>query len=204
MTKVRSVIREQECVFVSTRKVKNDTMTLWDIEVGDGTKLTTFQSPLGEKAKSYIGQICDFQITIDGPNDKGFTNLYLEGVQRSPGVKQPSEVAQAAHRAQTAAGTATEVTYDQYKDLSEGQEQRKTTSIHRQTAAKVAAALLPESSQEFWTNVTDLVHYFATGENPFIAEKQANTASTTTGGTSPTPEPEWSGTEPDTDDDIPF
>lgn len=196
MTKVQSVIREKLCENVTTRKVKDGTMTLWDIQVEGDTKLTTFQSPLGEKARGYIGQVCDFQITIE-TTDKGYTNLYLDGVQRSPNVTQPSPVAQAAAAAQAAAQTGPVVSYDQYKDLSQGQEQRRTESIHRQTAAKVAAAMLPETPQEFWSNVNDLVSFFASGTNPYLSSATVPEQ----GGTSPTPSDD---TPHNPDDDIPF
>jgi len=116
------------------------------------------------KALALKGQMADLQVSIEQKGD--FTNYYLNGIQTAKSGAQPpagSEVAQAAQRAQEASQRVPEVSYEQYKDLEDGKETRKNTSIHRQTATKVAAMLNPADVGEFWANVDDLVEFYATG-----------------------------------------
>lgn len=209
MSKIETVVYDAFIVAVDTRSVSNGTKTIWEVSTQDGTKWATFNTAMGNKAKGLSGQMADLQVAIEQKGD--FTNYYLQGIQPAKSGAQPpagSEVVQAAQRAQEAARLGTgaqnlEVTYDQYKDLDKEKEDRKNKSIHRQTATKVAASLLPSDAAEFWMNVRDLVEFYGSGFVPTNDAGQIDRGSVTSH-TDLLPSTQTDADFQGTDDDIPF
>jgi len=116
----------------------------------------------------------------------GFQNHYLDFValvQGQPADQTAAQAVQAAQAAQqppaqqtvpvtqTAPQTPVQ-TAEQVLSQPSPEEERKNLSIHRQTAAKVAAVLSPGNEIDFWQNVTALVRFFQTGVKPMAGYTQ--------------------------------
>lgn len=215
MSKIESVVYGAMIVNVGTRLVSGGTKTIWEVTTQDGTKWSTFNTATGSKAKGLEGLYADLKIAIEQKGD--FTNYYLNDIQPAKNMPQqaaqaPSPVVQAAQRAEEAAQKGPVVSYDQYKDLEQGKEERKNESIHRQVAAKVSATLSSDMS-EFWSNVSVLLNFFRTGFMPGMPQAETSSVTSHTGlpshtGTDPgdyvSPPPNDWDAPPPTDDDIPF
>lgn len=175
-------------VKVSSRKVKNDTMTLFECETTDGTKWVTFKRPLAEKAHSFVGKTAEIDYTIE-TTDAGHTNYYLNNIRS--GVPA-GEQAFAAPVIPEQPGKGPDVTFKEFA----GMEDKKQQSIHRQVSAKVAA-LISKSPEEFWANVKDLYIYFEKSIVP-------NSGVTSHSSPAATLDDSFDMTPPHTNDDIPF
>ncbi len=188
-------------VEVVSRSVKNGTMTIWDITTEDGTKWSTFKADMGQAALELKGQVADLKVTIEKKDD-GYTNYYLNNIRPNPASAQ-TPAGQMAAQAAHAQIEVPVVSFDQYKSGEEEKEKRRNQSIHRQTAAKVAAEL-SKDEDEFWTNVQHLVHFFGTGNVPSTAVGSVNFHA----GDDPAPaETAWVNPitgETGTDQDVPF
>jgi len=141
--------------------------TLYQVYVvGAIAPLETFKRDIAESAFSLVGQDAEAHYTVKVNGN--FTNYRLE--QILPGKPSPAEVAQRAQEAgpllREAAGLPTPPVASQGLPAAPTD---KDKSIHRQTAAKVAATLFaanPSDAPTFWENIRLLAHYFDTGDIP--------------------------------------
>ena len=154
-----------------------------------GAELQTFKADLAQTAQSLIGQAVEieYDVSVNGE----WTNYYplsilpvanpalqAQMVQATLGSQSPGAQF-AGQMAQTAAplpGSVPNTLGGQgHPPLQTGDyfADPKTVSIHRQVAAKVAAAMVTEQSTptEFWANVEALVVYFNSGATPLDIAK---------------------------------
>lgn len=180
---------------VDTKLVKNGTMTIWEVATPEG-KFSTTKPEYGNAARELIGKVADMKVSIQ--QNGQYTNRYLNAIRLSrQSVDTP--VGQAALRAQE----AQQVTYEQYRSGEAEKDSQRTESIHRQCAAKVAAAMSTDAV-EFWANVDAVFTFFQTGNYPTWAQAaQAPEAKQgVTSHTSPSDGDHGWGDAPQ--DDIPF
>lgn len=182
---------------VVNRKSDGRAITIFEITDSNGTKWTTSRKDLAGEANRLLNQ----RATVQGREEqKGeFLNHYLEDVraangsppappQAPPHVQQNSPPPQIPQAPPVGSWTATE----------------KDFNIMRQTAAKVSAHL-SHTPAEFWSNVDDLVDYFAYGTKPERFLRFIPPSFEDDPGPDPT-KPEWTDSSSmlDPDSDLPF
>lgn len=217
--KIDSTVLDATIINVGTRQVGARNSTLWEIETQEGTKWVTFKADLGNTAQQAVGATVDMDVSIEQKDT--FTNYYVNQIRvKSPApagatnqAPPTSDIAQLIQRAQGAAEQKQEMSFAEFGKHEQEKEARKNLSIHRQSAAKTAAALGAETSNEFWSNVKDLFSYFQTGQTPFEmnatdvaapqAQKTANYGLPTHAGT-PDRYTHTDADAPAPEDDIPF
>lgn len=193
MSKIESVVRDTLITDVSTRTVGTRNSTMWEVYTEDGTKWVTFLAGVGNKAMALKGQKAHLKVAIEQKDQ--YTNYVLTDVKAANGG-----VVEAAANA-----AAAQIDYTTYRSGEDEKEKRKNLSIHRQVAAKVAAAIQEpgDGSVTFWQNVQHLVTYFETGNTPLTQAKDTETANTATV-TSHSYYQDGGSDAPQPDDDIPF
>lgn len=151
-----------------TPKSGANPFTLYELYDHEGTAWVV-KNDVYNLAQGWIGQPVDMVVRVE--QNGNFTNRYADLVQPAQAgaqvpatnaVQQAFQAAQAAQRVQA--------TMPQTPNTPKIQDvnvfpTRKDSSIHRQTAAKVAAEI-STSPAEFWSNVIDLAKYFDTGVIP--------------------------------------
>jgi len=133
--------------------------TIYDVAMSDGITYGTTKRQIAESAFELIGTPAEVRYSVKVNGD--FTNYYLNGITMASG--DASAALQRAQDAQPQGGTANSIPQAGER-LTE-----RDKSIHRQTAAKVAAKLhvaSPGSATDFWDNCRKLSEYFDTGEFP--------------------------------------
>ena len=184
------------------RKSDGKEITLWEVELEDGSVWTTGNIAIGNQARDLIGYPADMTVKVVQNGD--FQNKYLQKVKQSASQTAVSEAIQTAQQKQQETSQPA-ITFEQYaklererREAQEAAERHKNTSIYRQVAAKVAAALAsPEDSPDtFWTNVVELMVFFESGLTPFNHRLDNPEAG---------PDPlDPDAPPPHSDDDIPF
>jgi len=144
--------------------------TLFELFDHEGTAWVVKQD-VYNVAQNWIGQ--PVQMTVRVEQNGQWTNRFADIVQlaqgqpmqqQGPMQSSAMQAVGAAQSAQAQAGRAVQPQQQNYQP--EPWPTQKDRSIHRQTAAKVAAALQPTSASEFWSNVQDLAAYFDSGAVP--------------------------------------
>lgn len=168
---------------IVNRRDGSGSFTLYELFDHEGTAWVVKQD-VYEQWAGAIGQTVDMIVRVE--QNGQWTNRYADLIQLSQAgaqvpasnaVQQAFQAAQAAQRVQpTVPQTPNTLTAQQGAALlASGQATqiqdvsvfptRKDDAIFRQTAAKVAATISDDPAQ-FWANVQDLAHYFATGQTP--------------------------------------
>jgi hypothetical protein len=144
------------------------TGTAYDITTADGLKWTAWERETAEAAYELSGKPVIMDVKIEKNGD--YENRTLKAIL-------PDEAAPAGASFTTptfppidptTTNTTAAITYSAPQTSATSEIPMaldQTTSIHRQTAGKVAA-LISKTPDEFWANVEQLVHYFATGQTP--------------------------------------
>jgi len=95
----------------------------------------------------------------------GYLNHYLDFVSQA-GQTQITQGQQFVQPTNTSSGGQPPQTAQEALSTPSAEEERKTLSIHRQTAAKVAAVISPGDPIGFWQNCQALVRWFQSGVVP--------------------------------------
>lgn len=137
--------------------------------VGFDQPLSTFKRTIAESAHSLVGQPAE--IHYQAKRNGEFTNYYLNQILPPPSnpVERAQRAAEAPPLLSQAAGLSQPSQPSQGLTTPSSGINDKDRSIHRQTAAKVAATLFaaqPSDAPTFWENVQRLTEYFDTGQIP--------------------------------------
>jgi hypothetical protein len=154
---------------VVERRDGSGSFTLYDVFI-DGQGPFVARRDVFNQAKSLEG----FRVNaVTRSEQKGnFLNHYLDFVGPADGSHMPQQPAPQQQPAQPHQPTQPGPQQTAAQIMREGEtaqeeaERRKTLSIHRQTATKVAAVISAGSPIDFWANVEAIVHYYATGQTP--------------------------------------
>lgn len=143
--------------------------TLHKFKDVNGTELVA-RSDVANLTRGYLNQ--PVKVTVRSEQKGQYMNHYLDHVAPSgqqqyvQEMQQPAYVpAQQAQQAQTRPIPPPTPPPPPQQQLPHELDAAKDAAIHRQTAAKVAAAL-STTANEFWRNVVDLAFYFDTGQVP--------------------------------------
>jgi len=138
------------------RKDGSGPFQVYEIETSAGTYRS--RKDLATKLRSLIGAQIEMVTRVEQKGD--WTNYYIDYADIASNQPDPVGQAQAA--------TSNPVVQAQIAQETGplAAEERKNKSIHRQTAAKVAAMIADGNPQTFWSNVADLFTYFQTGTVP--------------------------------------
>lgn len=151
---------------VEARKIKNNTETIYDIVIQDGTKWTAWTRELAERAYGLKDTLALLEVEVK--QNGNFTNRTLKSIA----AKVDAGFAPALSAMEQSIGrTFTEAYIDsspgpQFTEAPrEGSGTEKDISIWRQVAGKVAGQISTDRT-EFWENVEQLYNYFSTGIIP--------------------------------------
>ncbi len=152
---------------VEVRKIKNGTMTVYDVVDAEGVKWTAWEKELAERAYALKDQPALLEVDVE---QKGkWTNRNLRGIEGKPvaGFTPALEAMSAS------LGTEKPPSLLDAKEALTEAPSYRDRSIFRQTAAKVAAHLAEggSSPEEFWANTRDLAAYFESGVLPSGGDK---------------------------------
>lgn len=147
------------------RKSDGREMVIYEIQDTEGRVWTTTKKTLASEANRLVGQ----PVAIDGRIEQNgnFLNHYLENLMQMTtpsGSFTPPQGAVLPPLPPAPIPTPAPVA--PLPTPSNGHTD-KDWAIMRQTAGKVSA-LISQDAGQFWSNVDDLVNYFATGTKPSI------------------------------------
>jgi hypothetical protein len=171
---------------------KPEQRMIYDVVDPEGTKWTVWEKSLAEKAWNLKDQTSVWSVEVQ--QNGSYTNRTLHNIEPKVANGMTQAIGGGTFPTSSSVGNATittTITPPATGSFAPQPATSKDEAIHRQTAAKVAAAL-SATPAEFWANVQDLARYFDTG----IVPGGDNSAGFTS-----TPLPTE---EPQTDDDIPF
>jgi hypothetical protein len=102
-----TIIQRIESVNPRSVNTRRGPGTVYDVMLGDGTKASTFDSTIGNKATSMVGQMAAVDLTSK-TNDRGYTDVYLNSINAADGDATPTtnEHAPAESKDDTAARIA--------------------------------------------------------------------------------------------------
>jgi len=136
---------------VQTRDVntRRGAGVVYDIILGDGTKASTFDSDLGNKARQFVGQMAKVDLTSKPSQDGRYTNVYLNSIEPADAGATPTTDAPVTPGPRTDDETAARIA--------------RTSALRYGIDVSIAANVPGQIS---WNDVEDYTHWILTGEGP--------------------------------------
>jgi hypothetical protein len=153
---------------VKTRKSDGKNFTLFEILMDGGTKYSTTDKAIAERAYNLVGKFVNMNFTEK--HNGAYTNLYVNNIVAIPiahNEKEILEVLNDQNSSYTPPSSAIQTPQPSLPQPATNDSREKT--IWRQTATKVAA-ILSTDYEKFWTYVDELIAFYETGKKPSLDE----------------------------------